>query len=171
MAKIVPKNTIDRILTATKKLLLPQGYSRRGAILRVIDQNNCGIVEFQRSRKSSKAKLLFTINIGIVCGELLDSEPSQQVLQKARTVDAHLRVRIGMFLPDHPDKWWEVTESTDIDSLAREISELILEKAVPYIRQFLCTESILTLWESGQSPGLTDGKRCELLAKLKRNRE
>ena len=57
---------------------------------------NRGIVEFQRSVENTKESLFFTVNLGVVCGELLDSRPS--VVSKAAMLDAHLRQRIGALL-------------------------------------------------------------------------
>jgi len=166
MLSNVPIQAYGQVIEATGHLLEPTGFRRQKTVLRIVDRDNCGIVEFQRSTKNSREKLLFTVNLGVICGQLLDSGPDE--LKKARIEDAHLRQRIGMLLPNRPDKWWEITEATDSKSLAHEVSELILEKAVPYIRYHLSTESLISLWESGQSPGLTDGQRVDLLAQLKR---
>ena len=166
MASTVIIQAFEQVIKATGHRLEAVGFVRQKTVLRIMDRNNCGIVEFQRSTKSSQGKLLFTVNLGVICGQLLDSGPTG--LKRARIEDAHLRQRIGMLLPNRPDKWWEITEATDSNLLAQEVSELILEKAVPYIRDHLSTESIISLWESGQSPGLTDGQRVNLLTKLKR---
>jgi len=166
---MILNDNFKKVIEATAKQLQPLGLIRRGMVLRIMGQDNCGIVEFQRSTKSSKERLLFTINLGVVCGDLLDLGPAG--LKKARIIDAHLWQRIGMFLPGRPDKWWEITVSTDSDALAREVADLVFEKAVPYIQRYLSTDSILTLWESGESPGLTNGQRANFLAMLKAKRQ
>jgi Domain of unknown function (DUF4304) len=164
MARSVLDEAFNKVVMATGDRLKPLGFVRGGSILRVINQNNCGIVEFQRSRKSSRERLFFTVNLGVVCGELLDSTSCHP--EKAKSVDAHVRLRIGMLLPDRPDKWWEISESTDLDSLATEVSEIIFKVAVPYIQHYMRTSVIADLWKSGQSPGLTDRQRVMLLDKL-----
>jgi hypothetical protein len=157
--------TFSGLVKAVGAKLKPLGYTPQSRLFRILVHNNCGIIEFQRSVKSSAESLLFTVNLGVVCGKLLDSGPSG--LMKARTMDAHLRERIGMLLPDRPDKWWEITEETNRDSLIHEISEMIVKKALPFIERYLDTNSLIALWESGQSPGLTEVQRVRLLAKLK----
>ena len=82
-------------------------------------------------------------------------------------MDAHLRTRIGRFLSKPHDKWWEITTATDVSSLAQDVSALVLNSGVPYVLRHLTNDSITSLWESGQSPGLTDGQRADLLRRLK----
>src|SRR5713101_6912488 len=100
------------------------GFVRRGTTFRKVSHGNVAIIEFQRSTKSDRHELLFTINIGIVCGKLIEEE--QPPLTRAGSVDAHLRLRIGMLLPERSDKWWQITEETDRDRLLAEVSSLIL---------------------------------------------
>ena len=171
MTRTIPKKAFDQIVKTIGDPLQLLGFTLHGTVLRLLAQGNCGVIEFQRSAKSSGDKLLFTVNVGVVCGDILDSEAPLQDLRKGRFIHAHIRQRIGAFLPDRPDKWWQITEAADPDALAREISDLILEKVVPYIQRYLSTDSIISMWESGQSPGLTDGRRADLLGVLTAKRQ
>jgi hypothetical protein len=78
-----------------------------------------------------------------------------------------VRLRIGEFLPEHPDKWWGLTKTTESASLILELSNLILEKAVPFIKTHLDTSAVIALWESGRCPGITDTQRIRFLSRLK----
>lgn len=169
MARGVLDEIFDEVVTATGASVKPCGFMQRGLVLRKIAENNCGIIEFQRSTKSTPGQLFFTVNLGVICGELLEAGPS--AIAKARIIDAHVRQRVGMFLPGRPDKWWEITESTDRASLAQELVTLILKEAVSFIEHYLSTSAVIALWESEQSPGLTDGQRVRLLSKLKAKSE
>ncbi len=162
--RTVLNEAFDELVAAVGTRLKTRGFTQRGPVLRIVAQNNCGIVEFQKSVKSSEQALLFTINLGVICGDLLYS--GSFGAEKAQMVDAHVRQRIGMLLPDHPDKWWKITESTNRDLLIQEVSELVAEKAAPFIESHLNTKTVIALWESGQSPGLTDLQRARFLARL-----
>ncbi len=164
-----PSEAFDQVVKTVAERLHPLGFSRRGAALRIMGPGVCGLIEFQRSMKNTKEKLLFTVNLGIVCGDLLESGAA--TLSKARVIDAHVRGRIGMLLPEHRDKWWEITASTDSDALAGEVADLVLNEAAPYIQRYLSIDSVEALWESGQSPGLTDRQRIDRLAALKAKRQ
>lgn len=155
----------EELLKATGESLKPLGFVQRGSVFRLLAHGNCGIIEFQRSDKTTDEKLVFTVNLGVVCGELLGDGLSG--LQKARIIDAHLRQRIGMLLPDRPDKWWELTASMDRVSLVKEVVELLEKKGAPYVEGHLATKALLALWESGQSPGLTAFQRTRFLSRLR----
>lgn len=163
----MPRNPVDgkldEIIKGLAGRLRESGFARRGPVLRILKEGNCGIIQFQRSSMSSRERILFTINVGIVCGSLLD-EPAD--LEKSRAIDAHISLRLGEFLPGCPDKWWEVTPQTETEPLTAELSELLLTKAVPYVLSLLSSSAIISLWQSGQSPGLTDGERLRLLSRL-----
>jgi hypothetical protein len=165
MAHNIPAEIFDELLKATGESLKPLGFVQRGPVFRLLAHGNCGLIEFQRSDKSSEEILVFTVNLGVVCGELLDAGSSGA--QKARIIDAHLRQRVGMLLPDRPDKWWEVTASTDRVSFVQEIVDLLMKKGAPYVESHLATKALLALWESGQSPGLTVFQRTRFISKLK----
>ena len=98
MTSVVSSEAFDQMLRVTGERLKPLGFVRHGAVLRVLAQGNCGIIEFQRSVKSSSDKLLFTANVGVVCGDIMDSEAPLQNLQRARFIHAQIRWRIGSFL-------------------------------------------------------------------------
>lgn len=160
----IPESIMDEILQATAEVLKPLGFVRRGAVFRLLAQGNCGLIEFQRSDKCTDDKLVFTVNFGVVYGELLDVGPSGA--PKARIIDAHLRQRIGMLLPDRPDKWWEVDAATERGALIQELMDLV-KKGALYVESHLATNAVIALWESGQSPGLTAVQRSRFLSKLK----
>ncbi len=123
------------------------------------------LLEVQRSIKGTKDAIIFTINLGVVCGDLLDQSIIQ--LENVQITDAHLRTRIGFLLPERRDKWWEITSTTDSHLLSREISDLVANIAVPYVKILLEPDAVRSLWESGQSPGLTEFQRVRFLRKLK----
>lgn len=160
---------LKRVVSATADKAASLSFTRRGALLRVLSGGNAGVIEFQRSTASTKTRLVFTINLGIVCGRLLD--PEQPALDKATSIDAHLRQRIGMLMPGQPDKWWEITETTDAETLAEEVSTLVSSEAVPFVRRYLDTSDLIALWRSGRSPGLTETQRVRNLERLARRDE
>jgi hypothetical protein len=158
----------DGVVKTTAEQLKKLGFKRKGLIFRLFTDDNCGFVGFQRSTTNTKDRIKFTVNTGVICGELLDVGPSG--LLKANIWDAHVHVRIGSLLPEGDDKWWEIVSATDSDNLSQEIPGLILKHAVPYINLYLRTDSIISLWESGRCPGLTDFQRVNHLSRLRARR-
>lgn len=164
MPRNLTNDKLDAVIKAVSEKLKDAGFVRRGPVLRILKNGNCGLIEFQRSQKSLPENLLFTVNIGIFCGSLLDDATAE--IEKIRIIDAHIRQRLGMFLPGRPDKWWEVTPQTVTESLAAELTEHLSSMVVPYILGLLNTSAIIALWQSGQCPGLTDGQRLRFLSRL-----
>ena len=166
---MMARNEIERmfgdLIGSTAARLAPLGFRRRVRVMRMVVGAHCGIVEFQRSAKSSNQQIFFTVNVGVVYGELLGPGPSE--LDRAQIADAHVRQRIGMIMPGRSDRWWEINQSTDIGALKREVSEVVIEYALPFVRRYLSTDAIISLWESGQSPGLTAVQRADFLSQLK----
>jgi len=110
MARSAAEDIFGGIVKRVGEALKPLGVSRRGQIMRIVREGNCGIIGFQRSTSNSREQIKFTVNIGVVCGELLDGERSPGTVDKAALWDAHVSERIGFLLPGHNDKWWEITE-------------------------------------------------------------
>lgn len=158
-----PTQKYHEVFEACEPQLIKHGFSRRSTTYRIVEDGNCGIIEFQRSRKDSTQKLCFTVNIGVVYGRLLNHPES---LTKSRIIDAHLRQRIGHLMPCRRDMWWDISQQTESEELAKEVCRTLTEFAVPYILQYLSVDAIRTLWASGQSPGLTELQRKEYLSMI-----
>lgn len=157
--KTVFKNMVSTVATR----LSVHGFAQRGLVLHKSAGNNVALVEFQLSDKTSKERVVFTVNLGIICGELSDGAVSR----KTSVMDAHLRQRLGFLLSERADKWWEITAQTNVIALANELSATIEEHALPYLDEYLDSRSLIALWESGKSPGLTAVQRTRLLDQLK----
>jgi hypothetical protein len=168
MSRATLDEAFGLVIEETAKKVAQLGFRRRGSILRVVSQGNAGLIDFQKSTMSSAERILFTINLAVVCGALL--EPDRNSVEKARSPDAHVRQRIGFLMPGCPDKWWELAERTDASGLAAEVSELVVAEGAPFVVRYLDTREIVALWESGKSPGMTETQRVRYLGQLKSKR-
>jgi Domain of unknown function (DUF4304) len=155
---------LDTIIGTTAARVANLGFVRRGSILRVAGNGTSGVIQFQKSTGSTKDLVRFTISLAVVCGALL--EEWQPATGKATSTDAHLRERVGMLMPTRTDKWWEITSATNVDAVATEVSDLVATVGAPYVMRYLDTEELVALWQSGQSPGLTETQRVRYLEKL-----
>lgn len=147
--------------------LQPLGFERHGTMLKSVEDGNALLLDFQRSDTSTKERILFTINLGVVCGDLLDRERTS--ISKATILNAHLRTRLGALLDPPGEIWWAIDASTDNESLATELVHLLVRRAVPYLFQYKQTQALIALWETGKSPGLTASQRTQFLSELKAN--
>jgi hypothetical protein len=154
------KELTNRVLST----LAPMGFKKRGNTARLVKGDNVALVSFQRSQDSTREKVKFTVNLAIVFGKLLD--PDSASLANMRDVDGHLRQRIGSFMEGSPDKWWIVDELADLNEITTEVSNLLVEKVAPFLIRYIRPDEIISLWKSGQSPGLTDRARIRNLANM-----
>src|SRR5689334_19574065 len=71
------------------------GFHRTGVTFFKSKDHNSAVIEFQRSVKSTANEIIFTINLGIISGDLIESWQSR----KPNATDAHLKIRLGRILP------------------------------------------------------------------------
>jgi hypothetical protein len=155
----------EKLVSAIAAVLKPEGFECRGKVLRALSDDIAKVVEFQKSNESYAQRVLFTVNLGIVCGQLLD--PERVKLRNSTSIDAHLRTRLGMLLSTPKDMWWELTPSAEWKAVAHELSQLLVARGLPYLNEYGSVRDLVALWESGKSPGLTATQRAWFLSQLK----
>jgi len=153
-----------KVVEESAKSIAHLGFKRNGLKISKCLDGNCALIEFQKSRDNTADRIKFTINLAVICGKLL--ELFQPPLEKAGSADSHFWNRSGGLLGGEPDKWWELTPSTNEKVLMNEISSLVREKAAPYVLQYVRSDALIQLWKSGKSPGLTHKQRLQYLKRL-----
>ena len=163
---------LQRLIDFVLKLepeLRAQGFSRYDErFVTILPEDNLGLIEFQRSLKGARGDFAFTINLGIFVAGLQDGTarqigPSQLVSERC-----HVRRRVGFLLHGRKDKWWQISPTTDLQSLTLTIQAVLGTAAIPWIRAFSSTSVVLEMWQRGESPGLTQRQCQSLLEILKR---
>ena len=153
------------LIKEISSLLKEKHFSRKGNCFYLRQGNNWGLIDFQKSRKSSSDEVIFTINVGICSGALLEFF-SPELLEKKPSIEVcQWRERLGFLLPDRQDRWWTVREGP-IDSLMAELTSYLLKIAIPEIKAHLDDKQLCNEWLSGKSPGLTDIQRLMNLSVL-----
>lgn len=145
------------------------GFKRSGSRLRRIERGNSALIEFQKSGKSDRSHILFTVNVAVVIGSLL--EEGAPPLTRAGAIYGHYVRRIGDLLPENRERWWSVTGSTDAAGLGEEVAKAVQDYAVPQLETYIDTAALKALWDGGSSPGLTDVQRRRYLDRLERGTE
>lgn len=147
------------LIKEISSLLKEKGFSRKGNCLYLRKGDNWGLLDFQKSRKSTADEIIFTINLGVCSGRLLEFF-SPDLLEKKPSIEAcHWRERVGFLLPERQDKWWLVRTTEPLDPLVDELKGCLVRVAIPAIEQHLSDEQLCSEWSSGKSPGLTDIQR------------
>ncbi|EDP45819.1 DUF4304 domain-containing protein [Rickettsiella grylli] len=151
----------NRLLKLMRPLMKQQGFILRGnSFYKRNPKKNIGIINFQRNREEFSK---FTINVAIysrVLAEFFLAEFKQkQVKEYPLFGDYHCQTRVGDLVPKEnvyrkkdkkwlngDDKWWHYDDKTDVDVMFQEISELIIEFAIPYIDSHITDQQLIELW-------------------------
>ena len=151
-------------------VLTEEEFLRKGNCFYRRLSNNWGLIDFQKSRKSTKDEIIFTINIGISSGILMNFF-SPDLASKKPSIDAcQWRQRIGFLLPNRDDKWWMLTESSK-NLVLDEIMRHLINLGIPTVNSHLSDAQLCKEWLSGISPGITDIQRLLNLAVLAKKTE
>lgn len=147
-------NKYKLLISEVGNMLKASGFKRNKESFFFIKNNNIGIINFQKSQKSSLNKILFTIDLGVYISSLnifdrpyMDAKPSIS--------DCHWRKRIGFLMSHSQDYWWEIEGKTILSELELEVLIALNEFAIPLIKLYLTENHLEELWMVGMGDGLT----------------
>lgn len=151
------------ILMQMHKLLKPMRFRKKGSSFAAEEADVVLFIQLQSSLKTTKDFLVVTVNLGIFSRKVAESIGNSRA---PNILDAHWRERIGRFLGSESDKWWEIRNEEEANVSGAEIVEVLMNNALPHMRRLASTESLRVLWQTGQSPGLTDFDRQQFIQAL-----
>jgi hypothetical protein len=151
-------------------ILAEAGYARKGNYFALLASNNCAYFHFQKSRDNNARTLRFTINYGILYGDVA-GYGALELAGKLTRLNPHVSGRLGDFMPGHPDRWWELTEWVESSVIVAEIKGILEEHALSYMKRFMDNDAVIEYWESGGFNGQTQLERDAYLARMKAVRE
>jgi hypothetical protein len=73
---------------------------------------------------------------------------------------------LGFFSPNPSDTWWRIDTKTSPSAIGKEIVDTLLQLARPEMETHMSDASLMSLWASGDSPGLTEVDRLKFLSVL-----
>lgn len=145
-----------------------EGFSQSGQDFYLCQSGNGGIINLQKSQRSTAEEVVFTINLGIASSRLLEFFRPGSSRRKPVIEDCHWRKRLGFLLPENEDKWWIIDSETALEELGEQFRTYLRYQGVPHILSLIGDEALRDLWLSGDSPGLTDLQRLLNLSALVR---
>jgi hypothetical protein len=151
------------VLSRLHEALKPRGFRKTKALFSAERNDTVLFIQLQSSRSTTKDKLIATVNLGIFSRKVAQAVGNTRA---PNIGDAHWRVRIGYFLPDASDKWWEIQSESDAILSASEINSLLIDKALPEMQRLDSTENLKALWSTDAGHGLTDYQRKRYLQAL-----
>ena len=126
------------LVKRTFLLLKAQGFAfkKDGFNLRLIDESALPkvafVVNFQRSAFGTQDSISFTINLGV-----LAEYGNKPIPPKLKEYECPIRNRPASFSRRYNcDKWWNITEATDMEALYQEIQALTMESIIPFFEKY-----------------------------------
>jgi Domain of unknown function (DUF4304) len=162
---MTPTVSFKELLSIMATRLGEAGFRRKGGSFYLREGGNWGVVNFQKSGKSTTDVILFTVNVGIASGVLLNFSGLRES-DVPRIDQCHWRKRLGFFFAEPSDTWWRIDATASLSAIAQEIIGALLQLAIPEMKRYLSDASLLELWASGVSPGLTEVERLKYLSVL-----
>jgi hypothetical protein len=153
----------EPILVALKACLKPHGYSKSGSTFRLRSSETVSIISLQSSTSSTAVLAKVTVNLGVHILALQDPERSEK---NPSVWSTHWNHRIGHLMPENNDVWWSIHNTAEAVSVATEIARCVEQYGLPALAQVATVQALRQLWESGRSPGLTEGQRIRHLQEL-----
>lgn len=147
-------------------LLKQTGFYKKGNSFYLEAGKNYGVVNFQKSRESTKDIIKFTINFGIYSDVLGRREYDYKDSAKPEVEQCQWRARIGTFMPGSPDYWWYVNVSDGLNSITSNVMETVQSIIVPEINKHLTDGGLINSWMNDSYAGTTEIGRFEYLTVL-----
>lgn len=154
------------IISELSPMLKPIGFNKKGNNFYLGLGKNFGIVNFQKSRDSTKELVVFTINFGVYSnsvGQLIDGYND---LARPEVEQCQWRARVGAFMLGSPDYWWKVKMSDNLNSTTSSVMEAVQSIIVPEINKRLSDEGLISCWMNEGYAGTTEIGRFRYLTTL-----
>lgn len=156
----------EMLSTIVRPSLKMMGFTKTKHTFYYSNEGNWGMINFQKSSRSTSGEIIFTVNVGVASSRVLTFLSRMDANKKPNIWDAQWNVRLGHLLPENDDIWWTLNQRTSIDELGQYLLENISNYALPAIHKYIKDESLRDLWLSGKYHWLTNFQRLLYLAWL-----
>ncbi|RZK01473.1 MAG: DUF4304 domain-containing protein [Flavobacterium sp.] len=127
---------------------------------------NFGVINFQKSRESTKEVVKFTINFGVYSDVLGQLQYDYNSSVKPEVEQCHWLARVGAFMKDSPDFWWEVKVSDDLNRVASNVIDIVQNIAMPEMNKRLNDDGLISCWMNEAFAGTTEIGRFKYVTTL-----
>lgn len=155
----------NSLLDEIHLLLKERGFYRKGCCFYIRRDSNIGLIHFQKSKKTNKNEIVFTVNLGVCSGALLKFYEINPSNYPSLAV-CHWQQRIGFLFEERDDVWWTISNGAQLAPIFDVLQKSLTQKAVPYLEQHISDESLQAAWLGGQSAGQTNVQRLMHLSVL-----
>lgn len=156
-------NELMKAIAPSLKLM---GFAKKGNNFYLEEGKNYGVVNFQKSRDSTKYVIKFTLNFGVYSDILGQFEYDYNAGAKPKAEQCQWSVRVGTFMPDSPDYWWIVNTSDNLSDCSFNVIEAVKNIVFPQLNIRLSDEGLINNWMNESYAGTTEIGRFKCLTTL-----
>ncbi len=142
------------------------GFKTTGGVARLMADGNCGVVEVQKSGRSTAASTVFTVQVGIALGALLPAG-AEKPLGHCSAAECDARVRIGDLREPRAEVWWTLACDGPDAAVTGDVLRRVEEDAVPFVRRWVAAGALVAAWEAGERLGVSESERQEFLRRAR----
>ncbi|MBS1780160.1 MAG: DUF4304 domain-containing protein [Bacteroidetes bacterium] len=154
------------IVDSTTSVFKQNGFRKKLNNFYIESSKNYAVVNFQKSKESTKQTTIFTINFGVYSNVLGQFEHRHENLVMPQIEQCHWHARIGAFMPGSPDFWWKADISDDISNIVSNLSVTIQNTIIPEINKHISDEDLIMGWMNEGFWGTTEICRFRYLTTL-----
>lgn len=135
-----PEAAYKEIVSRAHALLKPIGFRKQGTAFTRVKGVSTQRVAFQKSMwRSAGDPISFTLNLHLFVHELApEVDP-----KKPRLEHFHYQSRIGSLLPGKLDRWWDIADASDIETVWSEFGEALAGPVHRWAEQATTTDGLL----------------------------
>ena len=159
-------DVFKEIIKEVNSPLKQMGFIKKGNSFYLEAHKNFGVINFQKSRESTKEVVKFTINFGVYSDVLGQLQYGYNSSVKPEVEQCHWEARVGDFMAGSPDYWWSVNMSYESDIIISEIMEAIKSIIIPQLNKRLSDEGLINCWVNESYAGTTEIGRFKYLTIL-----
>jgi hypothetical protein len=156
------RSGFDEIRRAVMSRLRDHGFRTTGGVARLIENGNSGVIEFQKSGRSTAEAKTFTINVGIALGALI-ARTTKKPISHCSVAECHAYLRLGELREPASDLWWTVTGNEIDHAVLADVLDRVERDALPLIRRAIGEGALASMWRAGESVGTNAGRRVQYL--------
>ena len=154
------------IITALNPFFKQNGFTKKGNTYYLEVNKNYGLVNFQKSRESTKDLIKFTINFGIYSNFLGQLEYDYNNLLKPEFDQCQWQARVGTFMSGSDDYWWSVNLSDDLNNVTNNVMDIVRNNIMPEMYKRLSDDGLINCWMNETFAGTTEIGRFKYLTTL-----
>lgn len=148
------------VASATHELLASRQFKKKALVFSRAFPDVVQFVTLQSSTSSTATELKLTVNLGVLIPSLNEAGRPRDVWS------SHWNQRLGALLPMPSDRWWQISSDQEASVAAGEIVAGLRDFGLPILDELTTKAALVALWQSGRSPGITEGHRKQCLERI-----